>query len=59
MTALQLAPMDSCMNILENYYIQFFHHNNMIINEQGKKNAIYNYTIHVPNIAPGTLLLTI
>jgi hypothetical protein len=37
MTALQLAPMDRCMNILENYYTQIFQHNNMIIKEQGKK----------------------
>ena len=37
MTVLQLAPMDRCINILENYYIQFFQHNNMIINEQEKK----------------------
>ena len=37
MTALQLAPMDRYMNILQNYYIQFFQHNNMIINEQEKK----------------------
>jgi len=32
---------------------------NMIINEQEKKNTIYNYTNHVPNIVPSTLLLTI
>ena len=50
MTALQLAPMDRCMNILQNYYIQFFQHNNMIMNEQEKKN--YNYTMH---IAPNNL----
>jgi hypothetical protein len=37
MTELQLTPVDRCMNILKNYYIQFFQHNNKTINEQGEK----------------------
>jgi hypothetical protein len=42
-----------CMNGLEKYYIQFFEHDNMIVNEQVQKRMKYTLWIDLrPTIAP-------
>jgi hypothetical protein len=52
MTLLQLAQKGRCTNVLENNFIQFFQHNNMIINKRVQKERnwlfklIYDLQLH-------------
>jgi len=55
------------MDVLENYYIQFFKHNNMLVNERTQKernepfelNHYLQLTTHAPYAIPSTWLTSI
>jgi hypothetical protein len=44
-TLLQSMQKGSCMNVLDNYFIQLFQHNNMIVNEQTLKERSQLYDL--------------